>query len=268
MSRQPKQVARASSKTLAVKIVQNYRETDGCPPLRQHWGGHSLSETQFLGTFASKVADDSHATEAWNSIENHCDTSRIIELLYLFTVPKDVYVEENREDHRALRAELEKISSIYATLLSELSEVGNSEQSRRAMLYKSLSEEIELVTRAKVHMDQLIEESKLWGSGKIKLRDWYLHLLAGELESSIGKRHSSVLWDLINAAREAQGLKTKMLDEESLNRSIQRCRMRLRHWLRLKELAKVNHLNAVEWLPEPPADLFESSDSGQQLDDF
>jgi hypothetical protein len=35
--------------TLKKRILQEYRETEGCPPLRSHWGNYDLAQTPLLG---------------------------------------------------------------------------------------------------------------------------------------------------------------------------------------------------------------------------
>lgn len=52
-----------------------------------------MAATEWLSTCAERIADDESRRNAWNKLRDKCDTSFIIELLYLFTLPDEASQE-------------------------------------------------------------------------------------------------------------------------------------------------------------------------------
>jgi hypothetical protein len=111
---------------IANQIIEGYRTTDGCPPLNVHWGGRDLRETDWLKRFATKIADDqTKVLKAWNTIKEKCDTSFMIELLYLCTVRGKVYVDISQDQYHARIAEIERMRNAETGRTSGRRGLGN-----------------------------------------------------------------------------------------------------------------------------------------------
>jgi hypothetical protein len=103
-----------------------------------------------------------------------------------------------------------------------------SREVKPALTYVSLAEELRSIVAAKKHAEQIREYTVSWGSKKTNPRDWYLFLMASEMESKTGNRGIPALMKFIDAARQAHGDMDEFLDEESLKKRIQRYRRRLK----------------------------------------
>jgi len=68
-------------------ILGSYRGTRRPVPFATIWG--DLAKTDWLKRFAEGIAEDHYvgSLQAWNTLEEKCDTSMIIEHLYLLTFP-------------------------------------------------------------------------------------------------------------------------------------------------------------------------------------
>jgi len=102
------------------QIVNGYRATEGCPPLSTQWGGYDLSKTAWLRKFAEEIVNESKTLEGWNAVKEKCNSSFIIELLYLLTLRGKVTVDESQDAYHALVAEIEKIVPRYDRLLKDV----------------------------------------------------------------------------------------------------------------------------------------------------
>jgi hypothetical protein len=185
-------------------ILDSYHATDGCPPLAQHWGGHDLAKTVWLKNFAEEIANNNDGSlEAWNALKKKCDTSFIIELLYLMTIPGKYMIEKKQDSDHVLAKKIERILPKYGELLEEIESLIQDPRVSACM--------------ARRHY------SKRFGSHKRNQRDWYLLLLAAEVVERTTKYHLGALASLIDSARAAHGERTRQVtDEDALKKRIQR----------------------------------------------
>lgn len=207
-------------------ILDSYHVTDGCPPLATHWGGHDLAKTDWLRRFAREIADDENkkGLEAWNTLKEKCDTSRIIELLYLLTLRGEYRAEEDQDAHRAFMTEIERIIARYNKLRDDIYGLVQNPRLSSLMPYVGgdLLEEVHKLQESKEHLEVLRDSNKKWASRKRNPRDWYLLLLAGAVVEGTGRFHARALANLIESARIAHNERSQRTDEQVLYKRIQR----------------------------------------------
>ena len=208
-------------------ILDSYHVTDDCcPPLAQQWGGHDLAKTDWLKKFAEEIADNNNRSlEAWNILKKKCDTSFIIELLYLMTIPGRCRAEESRDSDHVLAAEIEGILPKYGKLLEDIDSLIQDPRVSACMPYArpDLAKESQTLQDSKQRLEVLRDYYKRFGSYKRNQRDWYLLLLAAEVVEKTSKYHVGSLASLIDWARAAHGERTRQVtDEDALKKRIQR----------------------------------------------
>src|SRR6266480_6311324 len=211
---------------IAKQIVGGYRVTDGCPPLSTHWGGHDLGKTDWLRKFAEEIADDQNKSlEAWNTVKEKCDTSFVIELLYLLTLRGRVTQDEHQDAYHALIAEIEKIIPRYDKLLEDVLSLTDSRFSS-VMPYVggSIAKIFQRLQESKASLEGLRNSNTKHGSYKRSARDWFLFLLAKELIDATGRPHIEQLATLLDAARSANNERRHPTDVATLTKRIQRWR--------------------------------------------
>lgn len=197
-------LTKVEQEKIANQIIEGYRAADGCPPLSTHWGGHDLRTTDWLKRFAAKIADDqTKVFKAWNTIKEKCDTSSIIELLYLCTIRSKVYVDESQDQYHALIAEVERMIPKYDKLLDEIIEMTNNPDFSITMPYVSrhIAETLQKLRESKQSLEEVRSANLQHGSYKRNARDWYLFLMATELINSLGRPHVEELATLLEAAQ-------------------------------------------------------------------
>lgn len=184
---------------MAIDIVEKYRPSDGCPPLRAHSSGTTAARDSWLRRFAKEVGSSEACTLAWEQVENKCDTSFLIDLLYLFTYRGEVRVDEDVRAYRVLRAKLKKLSRIYNKLDDELRQLTKDKRLSEAMSFvgSPVIRQINLLGQALWAAEK---KSSLRGSYKTKAKDWYLYLLATEVKAATGSPKIIVIGELIGAA--------------------------------------------------------------------
>ena len=210
---------------IAKGILDSYHPTDeGCPPLASHWGGYDLAKSDWLKMFADKIAVNTYRSlEAWRALEKKCDTSWIIELLYLLTFRGKCRVELNQDAYHATIAELEKLIVAYGKLRDHIVALVEDSHLSSPMAYigGDLLKEIRALEESKKRLKTLRDASEKWGSYKRNMRDWYLFLLAAEVINATGRSHVKELASLIETARAAHKERT-VADEDALKKRIQR----------------------------------------------
>jgi len=228
-SPRPKTVKRQADEGLSRRICEGYKPAEGCPPLSSHWDGAPLSGNPWLQRFAESVAKHPHTAEAWRMLEEKLrndDLGFLIELLYLFTVRKDTYVDWSRDSYRVLKVALDSIVPTYDDLIEQFSALIESSDAKRALLYHGFYEDLRSLDACRKHAEEVRNESAFRGSNRTNTRDWYLHLMVVEMERATRTHQISALLDLLNAAWAANDEKTGLLDEETLRKRVQRFRKR------------------------------------------
>ena len=237
-----------SKKAFAESILKDYRPSDGCPPLRTHWGGHDLAATEWLKTFADQIADDESRRNAWNKLKDKCDTSYIIELLYLFTLADDpkarasktrakrdpkttvkkspkTRVENDQNAYNLLTKLLTQKLARYDKLCDEIRSLMENPRIQHPMLYlrADFTNQLQMLQTAKQHLQDLRDREAKWGSKKRNPRDWYLFLLGVTTKEATGFLHGSELATLIETAYAAHGKEDKVdVSQEAVEKQIRR----------------------------------------------
>lgn len=210
---------------IANRIIEDYRTTDGCPPLSSHWGGHDLRKTDWLKRFAAEIADDqTKVSKAWNTITENCDPSSMIELLYLCTIRSKVYEDNSQDHYHALIAEVERIIPKYDKLFEDILEITKNPDLSITMPYvtRYIAETLEKLQESKQSLEEVRSANLRHGSYKRNARDWYLFLMATELINSSGRPHVDELATLLETARTAHNEKGHPEDVPRLTKRIQR----------------------------------------------
>ncbi len=210
---------------IAKGILDSYHPTEeGCPPLASHWGGYDLAKTDWLKMFAEKISDNAHRSlEAWRALEKKCDTSWIIELLYVLTCRGKCGVELDQDAYHATKAELEKLIAAYGKLRDKIVALVEDSHLSSPMAYigGDLLNEIRALEQSKRRFETLRDAIQKWGSYKRNMRDWYLFLLAAHVNKAIGRSHVKEVATLIEAARAAHK-ERPVAEEDALKKRIQR----------------------------------------------
>lgn len=221
----PDSSRRPRREALIKDILDNYHVTDGCPPLAQHWGGHDLAKTAWLKGFAERIADNHYESlKAWRTLDKKCDTSWIIELLYLLTFRGKVRADQDQDAYHALITEIKKIISRYDELRDDIVALVRYPRFSSPMAYlgRDLLEELQRLEQSKKRLESLRESSKKWGSQKRSARDWYLLLLAREVSKQTGRMKTKELVHLIQVARSAHNERADATNVDALKKRIQR----------------------------------------------
>jgi len=206
-------------------ILDSYHTTEGCPPLTSHWGGYDLAKTDWLKMFAEEIAGNHYKSlNAWRTLEKKCDTSWIIELLYLLTLRGKCLADQNQDVYHALIAEVEKIIAKYEKLRDDIVALVQNSRLSFPMTYIGcdLLKEIRTLEESKKRLETLRDANEKWGSYKRNSRDWYLFLLAAQVINATGRSHVKELASLIESARAAHKERTGVGDEDALKKRIQR----------------------------------------------
>jgi hypothetical protein len=225
---QPRRPRGGNKKRLtAENIIHCYLPTDGCPPLVAHGGGGAEYRAKWLRRFAETVAGDTKNATVWEQLAERCDTSYLIDLLYLFTYRGKVLVDKHTSAHHLLRDRLKKLVRLYEKLNGELRRLLNDQQLSNALIYvgPSLVEQSKLLGQA---LDVARETASTWGSYKTDPRDWYLHLLATHVREATGSSEVPAIIALIEASRIAHGERREVFtDEGTVRKRLQRYEKRL-----------------------------------------
>jgi hypothetical protein len=207
-------------------VLDSYHATDGCPPLATHWGAYDLAKTDWLLRFAEEIADDNnHALRAWDTIKEKCDTSYIIELLYLLTIRAPVTADKSQIAHHHFTSRINRLISNCEKLQNDMMQTIRDSRFSSLMPYErpALEVEIQQLEEAKKRLGVLRDSNKESGSYRRNPRDWYLLLLAMRVREATGKYHLRSLTSLLDAARAAHGEHGRdVTDEETLKKRIQR----------------------------------------------
>lgn len=225
---QPRRPRGGNKKRLtAENIIHRYLPTDGCPPLVAHGGGGAEYRAKWLRRFAETVAGDTKNATVWEQLAERCDTSYLIDLLYLFTYRGKVLVDKHTSAHHLLRDRLKKLVRLYEKLNGELRRLLHDQQLSNALIYvgPSLVEQSKLLGQA-LHVAR--ETASTWGSYKTDPRDWYLHLLATHVRKATGSAEVPAIIALIEASRIAHGERREVFtDEGTVRKRLQRYEKRL-----------------------------------------
>lgn len=215
-----------SETTIIQSIVESYRPTDGCPPLSTHWGGHDLAKTEWLKRFAQEIAreDNKNNVDAWNTLKDKCDTSFIIELLYLLTYRGTCRADEDKDAYRLFITEVEKIIPKYDRLGDEIRSLMENPKLSSPMAYigHDLEQQVKILQEAKERLEAVRDSNVKWCSYKRSARDWYLLLLAGTVKDATGSFHIEALATLIQSALAAHQERSDTINEEAVRKRIQR----------------------------------------------
>jgi hypothetical protein len=221
----PDSSRRPRREALIKDILDSYHVTDGCPPLAQHWGGHDLAKTAWLKGFAERIADNLYESlKVWRTLKEKCDTSWIIELLYLLTFRGKVRAVQDQDAYHALVAEIEKIISRYDKLRDDIVALVRYPRFSSPMAYmgRDLLAELQRLEQSRKRLETLRNANKKWGSYKRTARDWYLFLLAREIINSTDSLQTKQLARLIEVARSAHNERADVTNEAALKKRIQR----------------------------------------------
>jgi hypothetical protein len=206
-------------------ILDSYHVTDGCPPLAQHWGGHDLAKTAWLKGFAERIADNHYESlKAWRTVKEKCDTSWIIELLYLLTFRGKARTDQDQDAYHALIAEIENIISKYDKLRDDIVALVVYPRFSSPMAYmgRDLLEELHRLEQSKKRLETLRNTNKKWGSYKRSARDWYLFLLGKEIINVTGRLPGEKVARLIAVARSAHNERADVTKATALKKRIHR----------------------------------------------
>jgi hypothetical protein len=179
--------------------------------------------------FAESVADDPAAAEAWRTLEQRMrkdDLCWLIDLLYLYTVSEDTYMEKSCERHQALKVALDSIVPGYDALIEMLSELIKSDNARQARIHNSFDEDLRFLAAGRKHAEEMRKEAIVRGSRKARRRDWYLHLMVREMECRTGKQELPALIELINSACAANHKDPETYSATTLEKRVRRYRKR------------------------------------------
>lgn len=218
-------LTRDKQQALVRQIIESYQATDGCPPLSAHWGGYDLGQTDWLKRFAEKIAaNQNRRLEAWTTVTEKCDTSMVLELLYLSAFRKDATVDKSKDAYHALLREIDKLMPRYDKLLNDLLALSNKPSLAPAMPYirASLNEVQKQLQSSRALLAKVRDANIDHGSYKRTAKDWYLFLLARTLIEATGRQHIEELAILIDAARSANNEQRFQSDVETIAKRVQR----------------------------------------------
>jgi hypothetical protein len=205
--------------------VEGYQVTEGCPPLATHWGGYDLAKTDWLRRFAERVADNHYESlEAWSTFGKNCDTSLIIELLYLLTFRGKCRVLEDQNAYHTFIGEIEKLISRYTKLRDDILALVQCPSFSTPLAYtgRDLLEEAQRLEMFTEHLESVRASNKKWGSNKRSARDWYLFLLGMEIINATGRLQNEQLARLIRVAHSAHNERADVTTKVVLKKRIQR----------------------------------------------
>lgn len=213
-----------TNKEIAKEIFDGYSPSDGCPPLKDHWGGYSLATIPWLGIFAKEIAGDESRKRAWNTLKRKCDTSFIIDLLYAFTRRAEVQVDQDREEANQTKEALDRTLKGYDKLRDEIQGIiCNPEFSSSVNHHRvEFDRQLQFLRGSRQHMQALRDILAKWGSRKRDPRDWYLLLLSKHTMEAEGSRHDSELITLIEAAYAAHGKTRRVVTEATIAKQLLR----------------------------------------------
>lgn len=229
---QPRRPRGGNKKRLTAEdIIDRYLPTDGCPPLVAHGGGGAEYRAKWLRRFAETVAGDTKNAAVWEQLAERCDTSYLIDLLYLFTYRGKVLVDKSTSAHHLLNDRLKKLVRLYEKLNGELRRLMHDQQLSSALGFcgVSLVEQSKLLGQA-LHVAK--ETASNWGSYRTNPRDWYLSLIADHIRKATGSDNVPAIMALTEASRVAHGERREVFtDEGTVRKRLQRYRKRLRKLL-------------------------------------
>jgi hypothetical protein len=224
---QRRQSGRAKTRLDAARsIVDDYRPTEGCPPLSTHSRASTAARGAWLRRFAKAVGEDHAISAAWSELETRCDTSFLIDLLYLFTDRGQVLVDENARAHHLVKSRINQLSRAYWRWNARLDRVIQNTPLLQALGLDSL-----IVRQARALGQTLVSAEKaaaLWGSRKTNPKDWYLYLVANHIKDATGALKVKSIAELVGAADAAHDEEGQVWDDDQIKKRIQRYAKRLK----------------------------------------
>jgi hypothetical protein len=213
---------------VAKDILKSYRPSGGCPPLHTHSRGDKMAKSAWRREFATAIGHDDNRTTAWLSLRGgHCDMSRLIDLLYLFTFSGRASVDDDTHAHHLLKGKLKKLSSMHDKLDDELQRLRHDPRLSRAMIYvgPAIASQMKMLEQALLAARHAAHK---WGSYKTYAKDWYLYCMAADARRATRHNSLGIIVTLIEGAKEAHGGPCTVRDEQLYRKRIQRFRKRLR----------------------------------------
>jgi hypothetical protein len=201
-------------------VLDSYHPARGPVPFATLWG--DLVKTGWLKRFAQEIAEYKYRIEAWNMMNKECNTSFIIEHLYLLTIPGKFAERKRTGANKAFKTQIKKISQKYDKLRDDIFSLV---QIRPLLLVLPpghvLREELQKLQVSKQHLEALRGSSKKLGWKRARW-SFYLYLLADEVRRGTGQYHVEELANLIDSAHAAHDEPSKFVSVEKLSRAISR----------------------------------------------
>jgi len=177
-----------------------------------------LAKTGWLKRFAEEIAEEGKGRLAWDGINEKCNTSFIIELLYVLTFPEKLPGEKRTGVKKAFEAQIKKISGRYDKLRRDICRL------ELINPFVSLSEdcdpeeELQNLQESKQRLEALRDKKLSW---KRTSRNFYRFLLADEVRRKTDNSNLEALATLIESAHVARG-ETKVVTADTLRRLVNR----------------------------------------------
>ncbi|WP_109488517.1 hypothetical protein [Occallatibacter savannae] len=209
---------------IRTSILDSYKPSDGCPPLKDHWGGYSLAAIPWLPAFAEQVAGDKNRRDAWKSLTERCDSSYLIDLVYVFTRKSGVLADDDQEDASAIKEALDHVLKRYEDLEKEIRKVVHNDDFRSEVLNRELEfqRQFRFLDASCKHMRKLRDYFARRGLRKRDPRDWYLMLLCKHTMEATGSIHEEEIVTLIEAAYDAHQHTRRAVTTEVVVRQLRR----------------------------------------------
>jgi hypothetical protein len=201
-------------------ILGSYHPTRYPVAFTAVWG--DLAKTGWLRKFADEITKDrSGRVEAWNIIKEKCNTTSIIQNLYVLTLPRKSEPNKRGQLNRDFKTRIKTIiercgklqgdiaSLVYVHRICVLLDAG-----------RDLQEELQKVQECKQHLEALRDSNKnlYW---KPASRNFYRFLLADEVRRKTCDSNLEALATLIESAHAAHG-EPKIVSVDTLRRLINR----------------------------------------------
>jgi hypothetical protein len=103
-------------------ILGSYRPTRGSRLFAEVWG--DMTKTGWLNSFAEAIAGDNRRWKAWKTIKKKCNTSFVMEHLYVVTFPGKHPGEKRTSANKAFKTQVNKIIRGYDKLRVEIFALG------------------------------------------------------------------------------------------------------------------------------------------------